>query len=89
MLQPQRSLALSELMLNQSSGIDWLHKGTKQELGHEQEFHRKQKNIEREKRTYQHVKYTSSAWKQSDLGGTTQQHEEGEFIKSFLATQNT
>jgi hypothetical protein len=48
------------------------------------------KYIEREKRTYQHVKNTSSAWKQSDLGGTTQQqHEEGEFIKSFVATQNT
>lgn len=34
--------------------------------------------------------YTSSAWKQSDLGGATQQqHEEGEFIKSFVAIQNT
>lgn len=35
-LQFQRSLALCELMLNQSSGIDWLHTGTKQVQEHEQ-----------------------------------------------------
>ncbi len=74
-------------MLNQSSGIDWLHTGTKQVLEHEQKFHRNQNNIYREKRG--HIN-KPSARKHSDLGGNTQQqHEEGEFIKSFVATQNT